>query len=194
MHLTLSIPALLFPAISLSMLAYNARYLAIAALIRQLHQRYQETESAAIGLQVKQLRKRLTIIKNMQAVAIMSFLLAVVTMFLIYVELDFWANLVFGVSLFALMISLILSFIEVQLSTKALSIQLEDIAPQSQNVVLITKYLLQLQIIKTLITFIIIHSHKGNNINLFNPNLFYDLFFSLNFSIVISKKNLKGLP
>ena len=133
MQLTLSIPALLFPAISLSMLAYNARYLAIAALIRQLHQRYQETESAAIGLQVKQLRKRLTIIKNMQAVAIMSFLLAVVTMFLIYVELDFWANLVFGVSLFALMISLILSFIEVQLSTKALSIQLEDIAPQSQK-------------------------------------------------------------
>jgi phosphoglycerol transferase MdoB-like AlkP superfamily enzyme len=126
MQLTLSIPALLFPAISLSMLAYNARYLAIAALIRQLHQRYKETESAAIGLQVKQLRKRLTIIKNMQAVAIMSFLLAVVTMFLIYVELDFWANLVFGVSLFALMISLVLSLIEVQLSTKALGIQLKD--------------------------------------------------------------------
>ena len=126
MQLTLSIPALLFPAISLSMLAYNARYLAIAALIRQLHQRYQETESAAIGLQVKQLRKRLTIIKNMQAVAIMSFLLAVVTMFLIYVELDFWANLVFGVSLFALMISLVLSLIEVQLSTKSLGIQLKD--------------------------------------------------------------------
>lgn len=133
MQLTLSIPALLFPAISLSMLAYNARYLAIAALIRQLHQRYQETESAAIGLQVKQLRTRLTIIKNMQAVAIMSFLLAVVTMFLIYVELDFWANLVFGISLLALMISLVLSFIEVQLSTKSLSIQLQDIAPQSQN-------------------------------------------------------------
>ena len=126
MQLTLSIPALLFPAISLSMLAYNARYLAIAALIRQLHQRYQETESAAIGLQVRQLRKRLTIIKNMQAVAIMSFLLAVVTMFLIYVELEFWANLVFGVSLFALMISLVLSLIEVQLSTKALGIQLKD--------------------------------------------------------------------
>lgn len=126
MQLTLSIPALLFPAISLSMLAYNARYLAIAALIRQLHRRYQETESAAIGLQVKQLRKRLTIIKNMQAVAIMSFLLAVVTMFLIYVEFDFWANLVFGVSLFALMISLVLSLIEVQLSTQALGIQLKD--------------------------------------------------------------------
>lgn len=126
MELTLSIPALLFPAISLTMLAYNARYLAIAALIRQLHQKYQETESKSIGLQVQQLRKRLIIIKNMQATAIFSFLLAVITMYLIYVEVPFWANLVFSISLFALMVSLILSLIEVQLSTKALAIQLKD--------------------------------------------------------------------
>lgn len=127
MELTLSIPALLFPAISLTMLAYNARYLAIAALIRQLHQKYKETESATLELQVRQLRKRLSIIKNMQAVAIISFLLAVITMFLIYIESDIAANIVFGISLFALMISLTLSLIEVQLSTKALSIQLKDI-------------------------------------------------------------------
>jgi len=127
MELSLSIPALLFPAISLTMLAYNARYLAIAALIRQLHQKYEETGSKRIKLQVNQLRTRLSIIKNMQASAIFSFLLAVITMTLIYVELRFWANFVFGLSLFALMISLILSFIEVQLSTKSLSVQLKDI-------------------------------------------------------------------
>lgn len=126
MQLSLSIPALLFPAISLTMLAYNARYLAIASLIRQLHQKYQETESQTIGLQVKKLRKRLSIIKNMQAVAIISFLLAVITMFLIYINQDFWANTIFGISLLALLVSLILSLIEVQLSTKALSIQLKD--------------------------------------------------------------------
>ncbi|WP_405411389.1 DUF2721 domain-containing protein [Maribacter sp. Asnod1-A12] len=126
MELTLGIPALLFPAISLTMLAYNARYLAIAALIRQLHQKYQETASQSVGLQVQKLRKRLTIIKNMQATAILSFLLAVITMTLIYVELTFWANLIFGVSLFALMVSLVLSLIEVQLSTKALEIQLKN--------------------------------------------------------------------
>lgn len=126
MELSLSIPALLFPAISLTMLAYNARYLAIAALIRQLHQKYQETESESVGLQVKKLNKRLTIIKNMQATAIFSFLLAVITMALIYFEYVAWANLIFGISLLALMISLVLSLIEVQLSTKALSIQLKD--------------------------------------------------------------------
>jgi len=126
MDLNLTVPALLFPAISLTMLAYNARYLAIAALIRQLHGQYQETSSNPVEKQILQLRKRLTIIKNMQATAIISFLLAVITMSLIYLQLPFWANLVFGISLFALMVSLILSLIEVQLSTKALSIQLKD--------------------------------------------------------------------
>ena len=62
----------------------------------------------------------------MQASAIVSFLLAVISMSLIYLQLQLWANLVFGVSLLALMVSLVLSLIEVQLSTKALSIQLRD--------------------------------------------------------------------
>ena len=109
MQLSLTIPALLFPAISLSMLAYNARYLAIAALIRQLHSQYRETGSKNLDLQVRQLQKRLNIVKNMQAVAILSFLLSAITMFLIYVELEFWANAAFGISLLALILSLILS-------------------------------------------------------------------------------------
>ena len=108
------------------MLAYNARYLAIAALIRQLHQKFRETGSKNLDLQVRQLQRRLQIIKNMQAVAILSFLFSAITMFLIYVGLDFWANLAFGISLLALMLSLIMSLIEVQLSTKALGIQLQD--------------------------------------------------------------------
>ena len=126
MELSLSIPALLFPAISLSMLAYNARYLAIAALIRQLHKQYQEEASAILGKQVTQLRRRMEIIKQMQAFAIISFLMSAVCMLLIYLQWSFWANLGFGISLFALIISLLLSLIEVQLSTKALGIQLSN--------------------------------------------------------------------
>ena len=126
MQLSLSIPALLFPAISLTMLAYNARYLAIAALIRQLHKQFEETSAQPLKQQIHYLRKRLGIIKNMQASAIISFLLAAVTMFLIYVERNVWANGTFGIILVFLVISLILSFLEVQLSTKALGIQLKN--------------------------------------------------------------------
>lgn len=127
MELNLSIPALLFPAISLSMLAYNARYLAIAALIRELHRQYREKASVTLGKQVRQLQRRLEIIKQMQAAAILSFLFSALCMLLLYLEWMFWANLLFGSSLFCLITSLILSFIEVQLSTKALKIQLSDI-------------------------------------------------------------------
>jgi len=100
--------------------------LAIAALIRQLHKQFEETSAPPLKQQINQLRTRLGIIKNMQASAIISFLLAAVTMFLIYVEMRVWANVIFGISLVFLMISLILSLLEVQLSTKALGIQLKN--------------------------------------------------------------------
>ena len=127
MTLTMSIPALLFPAISLTMLAYNARYLAIAALIRQLYTENLASPSKNIVLQIKNLRKRLSLIRNMQAVSILSFLTSVITMFLLYIEKNNLANLIFAVSLLFLIISLVLSFIEVQISTKALSIRLDSI-------------------------------------------------------------------
>ncbi|UJH68971.1 DUF2721 domain-containing protein [Allomuricauda sp. SCSIO 65647] len=126
MQLTLTIPALLFPAVSLTMLAYNARYLAIAALIRQLHKQFEETQASPLKRQIESLRKRLNIIKNMQATAIASFLFAAVSMFMIYVEMNVWANVIFGISLIFLMVSLVLSLIEVQLSTRALGIQLKN--------------------------------------------------------------------
>ena len=127
MALTMGIPALLFPAISLTMLAYNARYLAIAALIRQLYKEYTSSPTKNIQLQIRNLRKRLWLIRNMQAIAIISFLTSVITMFLLYIEQLNMANIIFGISLFSLMISLFLSFIEVQISTKALSIRLDKI-------------------------------------------------------------------
>ena len=81
----------------------------------------------ALGGMLHALRVPLTgVVVGGTAVAIISFLLAVITMFLIYIEQDFWAKIIFAISLLSLMISLILSLIEVQLSTKALSIQLRS--------------------------------------------------------------------
>ena len=127
MILEMSIPALLFPAISLTMLAYNARYLAIAALIRQLHKEFLSTSSESTKIQINQLRKRLYLIRNMQATAITSFLGAVITMGLLYITKNNAANIVFGLSLLTLVISLSISLIEVQFSTKSLNTQLNSI-------------------------------------------------------------------
>mgnify|MGYP000483536247 CR=1 FL=1 len=125
MALSMNIPALLFPAISLTMLAYNARYLAIAALIRQLFKEYEATSSAKTHRQISNLRRRLSLIRWMQAIAILSFLASVITMTLLYIEMVTLANMVFGVGLLCLMVSLVLSFVEIKISTKALAIQLD---------------------------------------------------------------------
>ncbi len=133
MELSLSVPALLFPAISLTMLAYNARYLAIANLIRQLHRQFEETKAAPLARQISQLSRRLGIIKNMQSTAIMSFLFSAISMFLIYLKQNLWANLLFGLSLLFLMVSLLLTLLEVRLSTQALSIQLKSMGDEKHK-------------------------------------------------------------
>jgi hypothetical protein len=125
MNISLTTPALLFPAISLLLLAYTNRFLTIAGLIRSLHKSYQENPNKNIKAQIVNLKRRVNLIKNMQIFGIVSLLLCVLSMFLIYEELQFYGSLVFGVSLVLLMISLVLSIIEIQISVKALNIQLD---------------------------------------------------------------------
>lgn len=127
MEVSLTTPALLFPAISLLLLAYTNRFLTIAGLIRNLHQKYQDEPNTNIKAQISNLKKRVTLIKNMQLFGIASLLLCVVSMFAIYETWQTVGSIIFGVSLVLLMISLILSIIEIQISVKALNIQLKNI-------------------------------------------------------------------
>ncbi len=126
MNVSLTTPALLFPAISLLLLAYTNRFLTIAGLIRNLYKVYKENPSQSIKAQISNLRKRVNLIRNMQVFGILSLFLCVLSMFLIYEELQFYGSLIFGISLVLLMISLVLSIIEIQISVKALNIQLSD--------------------------------------------------------------------
>lgn len=72
MELTLTTPALLFPTISLLMVAYSNRFLTIAGRIRSLHETYKNTPSSTIKEQIKSLKIRLQLIKNMQALGVAS--------------------------------------------------------------------------------------------------------------------------
>ncbi|AWW29740.1 DUF2721 domain-containing protein [Echinicola strongylocentroti] len=125
MELELSTPALLFSAITLLMLAYTNRFLAMANLIRGLNERYREhpDDMQLLG-QLHNLRKRMIMIKYMQIFGVISFLICVVCMFLIYRKFDTAANVTFMMSMLALLISLGISLWEINLSTKALSIEL----------------------------------------------------------------------
>jgi Protein of unknown function (DUF2721) len=127
MEISINTPALLFPAISLLMLAYTNRFLALASLIRNLHSKYKDhTDKEGVLQQIKNLRLRLRLIRQMQLFGVLSLFLCVLSMFFVYEQLTIWANFVFASSLIAMMISLFLSLSEIQISTKALEIELSD--------------------------------------------------------------------
>jgi hypothetical protein len=129
MLISINTPALLFPAITLLMLAYTNRFLALSSLIRNLHAKYkQEPEDRLlIREQIKNLRRRLTLIKQMQASGILSFFCCVLCMLFFYLQHELWAFSIFGLSLGFLLLSLVMSLTEIYLSTKALEIEIKDI-------------------------------------------------------------------
>ncbi len=126
-QLTLTTPALLFSAISLIMLAYTNRFLAYAAVIRELHDKYKKHPDSILIAQIKNIKQRLYLTRYMQIFGITSLLLCVLTMFLIYIQQDTPAVWVFGVALLLLIISLGLLIIEIQISVKALEHHISDI-------------------------------------------------------------------
>ena len=128
MQMSINTPALLFPAITLLMLAYTNRFLALSTLIRNLHGKYKQglEDGKHIAGQIKNLKRRMILIKQMQATGVMSFFFCVLCMFLFFLDYQVAASAVFGISLTLLLISLALSLNEIFISTKALEIELGD--------------------------------------------------------------------
>lgn len=127
MDISINTPALLFPAISLIMLAYTNRFLALATRVRTLHSEYNKTENNAIvHAQIKNLRFRIKLIKQMQALGVLAFLSCIICMYFIYIEWMIMSHWVFAFSLLSFSCSLAISLWEIQLSTKALELELSD--------------------------------------------------------------------
>jgi hypothetical protein len=133
MEISINTPALLFPAITLLMLAYTNRFLALATLIRSLHTKWKQIkeERQIIHDQISNLKRRLILVKQMQAAGILSFFLCVLSMLMIYFQYQGSATAIFGGSLVALLVSLALSLKEIQISTRALEIELKDMFENS---------------------------------------------------------------
>ncbi len=130
MELTLTTPALLFPAISLLLLAYTNRFLTLASLIRELHRSYKNNPEEIIMAQLANLRYRVKIIRDMQIFGVCSFFGCVLCMFLLFAGQVIAGKYVFAASLVLLMVSLALSLREVQISIDALSYRLSDLEKQ----------------------------------------------------------------
>ena len=126
MEIEISTPSLLFPAVSLLLLAYTNRFLAVAQLIRMLHRQSSERENCDEYKQIANLKYRLELTKWMQFFGVLSILLCTLSMFELFIGFLGLGKQIFGLSLVAMCISLFISLWEVMISTKALNMELSD--------------------------------------------------------------------
>lgn len=128
--LTLTTPALIFSIVSLLMIAYTTRFLGLATLIRSLHDKMKETTDPVENIQAQLvlLKKRVNLIKNMQIFAVIALILSIFSIVSLYFGFILTGELIFILSLLFLVISLILSIVEIYDSIRALELQLEECA------------------------------------------------------------------
>lgn len=126
MQIQINTPALLFPAASLLLLAYTNRMLALARLVRELHDRYHNDVTDKVRMQIRILRKRVGLIRIMQFSGVLSVMFCVITMILLFFDWQRTGEITFIGSMLFMLNSLIIGAYEVTLSGRALEIELDD--------------------------------------------------------------------
>jgi hypothetical protein len=127
MDFSLTTPALLFPTVSLLLLAYTNRFLTLATIIRNLHDRYQNDHSANLLRQIANLRYRVYLIRNTQIYGTLSLLFCVVSMFALFAGWLTGGQWSFAIALILMIVSLGISLRELQISVGALDLLLMEL-------------------------------------------------------------------
>lgn len=117
-------PGLLFPAISLLMLAYTNRFLALANLMRQLIGKQEETPLPAIHRQINNLKIRIDILRYTQGLGVLSLVFCSLSLFFLFFQFLFMAKAFFVAAVVLMILSLLTSLYEIHLSVKSLDIEI----------------------------------------------------------------------
>lgn len=133
MEITFTAPALLFPAISLLFLAYTNRFMVLAQLIRQLHGKNRVEVRAIVTRQIENLRRRMHLIKAMQATGVLSFICCTLSIFALFLNMQQLGSIFLGACLLLLVCSLLLSLWEIQISSGAIELELTDMEQESDH-------------------------------------------------------------
>ena len=125
MELSLTPPSLLFPTVSLLMLAYTNRFLSLATIIRNLHDCYKNEASDS-------LRYRVYLIRNMQIFGVLSLLFCTVSMFALFAGWIAGGQWSFAIALILMIVSMLISLRELQISVGALDLLLLELEAEEK--------------------------------------------------------------
>ena len=126
MILQMTTPALIFPAISLIMLAYTNRFLGLSSVIRNLTHEYQLHPDEPLLLQIDNLQRRVIMVRNMQLFGVLCIMFSIASIWALSTDNAFWGMGLFIASLVCMSVSLLISMYELILSCHALEIALAD--------------------------------------------------------------------
>jgi len=128
MNIDYTVAALMFPAIALIMGVYNSRFHTLSALIRKLHDEYifEKHIPPEWKKQLQNLSHRSVNLKYAIGFAGLAFLFDMLTVFALYLDLIFYARLIFGLCCSFLFLSIVLYLGEILVSTRALKLHLSD--------------------------------------------------------------------
>ena len=125
MNLNITDPAIMFSGISLLLLAYTNRYLALASIVRSLNKGLRNQAQENSIRQIQNLNLRINLIKYMQVFGIISFLFCVFAMLSLFLGNQIVGEVFFVMSLVTMVISLLISLNEILKSGESLKIELE---------------------------------------------------------------------
>lgn len=126
MQIDFTTPALLFSTISLLLLAYTNRFLGLSKVIRELHADHTETPNQVYVAEIRNLRRRVYLIRDMQTLGVGSLLACTICIFALFLGWEEVGKWIFGGSLLLMAASLGISLVEIRMSVGALDIHLKE--------------------------------------------------------------------
>lgn len=118
-----TIPALIFPAISLLFLAYTNRFLGLTGVARSILKEHLANPQPHWETQLRNIRRRLHLIRRMQMLGVASCILAALSMGALANDFLFVGDALFACSLVCFVASLGICVHEIKLSIDAIEVE-----------------------------------------------------------------------
>jgi hypothetical protein len=115
------------------MLAYTNRFLTLATIIRNLHDRYRNDANDNLLGQIANLRDRVYLIRNMQIFGVLSLLFCVISMFALFALWVAGGQWSFAIALILMIVSMLISLRELQISVGALDLLLMELEGEEKK-------------------------------------------------------------
>ena len=134
MVLEISTPALVFPAVSLLILAYSQRFASLSRMIRKFSEEKKAHDSDLLDAQLRNFHRRIHLVQRTEAFGVVGLIMSMFSSLALFGQFEFLGMTAFVMSISFILLSLFFALWEVMLSTEALHVLVARQAPKGHQV------------------------------------------------------------